>query len=360
MGKKGGSSTTVQSYQPTAEEKKLWQLQADYEEAIAPNMYKLNDRAGELLWDSIGDTQVDYETLNNQAQERLNSAISGYQSLANGELPQAYKDNINAAVTQTVNDSMGNLLQDYGAKGILNSSVTSQGIQGINQAATNTAASMYNSDLEQLSNIYGNLINSAGQNITTAAAAQEAAQQPALNLWNASLGLDSSNLGAISAMGGKGTTTSTQSTSGGSSIWGGLTSLGSAAISAWCFAGDTKVKTPDGYKLLRYIEPGDVISTPTGDKEVKEIMTPRYALVYVLVTDTGTDKTVFLTPTQPLMKDDGTWATIQELRVGDKLKGKGKAVSIILSGDRKVYDLKVDGDQYYANGFIAKAGTTEW
>ena len=35
--KKGGSSTTVQSYQPTEEERKLMGLSADYAEYVMPN-----------------------------------------------------------------------------------------------------------------------------------------------------------------------------------------------------------------------------------------------------------------------------------------------------------------------------------
>lgn len=361
MGKKGGGSTTVQSYQPTAEEKRLWQLQGQYEEAVMPNALKLNDKAGNLLWETLGDTKVDYNSLNQQANERLNQAIAGYQDLAQGKIPTAYTDNINSQVKSMVNDSMGSLMQDYGAKGILNSSVTSQGIQGINQAAANTAAQMYNQDIEQLGNIYGNMINSAGQNISTSAAAQEAAQQPAVNLWNASLGLNGSNLGAISAMGGKGTTTSTTKQNNSGSFWGGLLGAGANfALNYHCFARDTIIKTPDGDRIIADIQEGDTVSTPNGDKQVTAAMKPHYATVYVLVTDDAIGKTVYLTPTQPLMKEDGTWATIKDLRVGDKLKGKGHAVSIIMSGDRKVYDLKVDGGMYYANGFIAKAGTDEW
>ena len=53
---------------------------------------------------------------------------------------------------------------------------------------------------------------------------QEAAQQPALNLWNASLGLNGSTTSALAAAAGKGTTTSssTQRTSGGGGLLSGL------------------------------------------------------------------------------------------------------------------------------------------
>lgn len=362
MGKKGGgSSTTVQSYQPTAEEKKLWKLQGDYEDAIMPTAIGLNTKAGNLLEKSLGDTQVDYNSLLNQATALNNSAVAGYQNLANGNLPSAYTDNINQAVTRSVNNSMGSLLQNLGANGVLNSSVTSQGIQGINQAAANTAADMYNQDISQLLNIYGNLSNMAGTNITLASAAQEAAQQPAINLWNASIGLDGTNTGAIAAIGGKGTTTSTAkppSSAGG--FWGGI--LGGLASNAnlFCFTGDTLIKTPDGDKELKRIKKGDTIITPAGEETVTDVMEPHIAKVYTIITDDIHDQYLNLTETQPMLMDDGAYKTIGEMGFHETFKGKGKIITMVESGERRVYDLKVPSGSYYANGFIAKAGTTEW
>ncbi len=360
MGKKGGSSTTVQSYQPTAEEKRLWQLQGDYEEAVMPNALELNSKAKKLLENSIGETQVDYKNLLNQATGVNNSAIKGYQNLANGKLPSSYTDNINQVVTNSVNQSMGNLLNNLSQNGVINSSVASQGIQGISQAAANTAADMYNQDISQLAGLYGNLSNMAGSNISLGAAAQEAAQQPAMNLWNTSIGLNGTNLGAISAMGGKGTSTSTASQSGGSGIWGGI--LGGLASNAgiFCFPGDTSIKTPDGDKPIKRIHKGDTVITPSGEEEVTDVMKPHYAMCYAIATDELQHKYLYLTESQPMMMEDGSWKTIKEMKVGDKLKGRGNIIMLIESGDRLVYDIKVPSGKYYANGFIAKAGTTEW
>ena len=360
MGKKGGGSTTVQSYQPTAEEKRLWKLQGDYEEAVMPNALDLNTKAKNLLENSIGETQVDYKNLLGQATNINNSAMNGYQSLANGQLPTSYTDNINKVVTNSVNQSMGNLLNNLSQNGVINSSVASQGIQGINQAAANTAADMYNQDISQLADIYGNISNMAGTNISLGAAAQEAAQQPAINLWNTSIGLDGTNLGAISAMGGKGTSTSTQRTSGGSGIWGGI--LGGLASNSglFCFTGDTLIKTPDGDKPLKRIRKGDIITTPNGDEKVTDVMTPHYARVYAICTDESENKCINLTATQPMLMEDGNWKTLEEMRIGERFKDRGKIVLLVESGDRLVYDIKVPSGMYYANGFIAKAGTTEW
>ena len=361
MGKKGGSSTTVQSYKPTEEEKRLWRLQGDYEESVMPNAVDLNTKAKKLLENSIGETQVDYKNLLGQATNINNSAVNGYQNLANGQLPTSYTDNINKVVTNSVNQSMGNLLNNLSQNGVINSSVASQGIQGINQAAANTAADMYRQDISQLADIYGNISNMAGANISLGAAAQEAAQQPAVNLWNTSIGLSGTNLGAISAMGGKGTSTSTQRTSGGSGLWGGiLGGIASNAGSIFCFTGDTLIKTPDGDKPLKRIRKGDIITTPNGDEKVTDVMTPHYARVYAICTDESQNKCINLTATQPMLMDDGNWKTLEEMRIGERFKDRGKIVLLVESGDRLVYDIKVPSGMYYANGFIAKAGTTEW
>lgn len=360
MGKKGGSSTTVQSYKPTEEEKRLWRLQGDYEESVMPNAVDLNTKAKKLLENSIGETQVDYKNLLGQATNINNSAMNGYQNLANGQLPTSYTDNINKVVTNSVNQSMGNLLNNLSQNGVINSSVASQGIQGINQAAANTAADMYRQDISQLADIYGNISNMAGANISLGAAAQEAAQQPAVNLWNTSIGLSGTNLGAISAMGGKGTSTSTQRTSGGSGLWGGI--LGGLASNSglFCFTGDTLIKAPDGDKPLKRIRKGDIITTPNGDEKVTDVMTPHYARVYAICTDESQNKCINLTATQPILMDDGNWKTLEEMRIGERFKDRGKIVLLVESGDRLVYDIKVPSGMYYANGFIAKAGTTEW
>lgn len=66
------------------------------------------------------------------------------------------------------------------------------------------------------------LLGHANDNITTAAAAQEAAQQPAANLWNMSMGLNGQTTGALAAASGKGTTTSTTTQSGGGGLFSGL------------------------------------------------------------------------------------------------------------------------------------------
>lgn len=224
---KGGSSTTVNNtstYTPTEYELQLQKAQADYANAIAPNSLWLNDTARGILQNSIGAVQVDFNGLNNQAQNQINQAQQGYNDLAQGKLPTAYLQNMQNAIQSGVQNSYGRLLNQSANNGVLNSSVTTQGLSDISKNVANTMAQNYSNGISQLSNIYGNQINSATSGVTAAAAAQEAAQQPAINLWNASLGLNGSTTSALAAAAGKGTTTSssTQKTSGGGGLLSGL------------------------------------------------------------------------------------------------------------------------------------------
>ena len=256
---KGG--TTVQNtstYTPTEYELQLQKAQADYANAIAPNSLWLNDTARKILENSIGSVQVDFNKLNDQAQQLIsqnqrnmanlapsntaaaNKANATLGQLQNGVLPSAYQTNMQNAIRSTLQNTMGTQLNSLGNRGVLNSSVTTSAMNDISKNAADTVAQQYQNNIQtvgglanrQMANtmnansanagIYGNLINSATQPITTAASAQEAAQKPALNLWNASLGLNGSTASALAAAAGKGTTTSTSHTSGGGGLLSGL------------------------------------------------------------------------------------------------------------------------------------------
>lgn len=371
--KKGGSSTTVQSYKPTEQEIRLQKQAADYSEAVAPNALWLNNVAKGLLEDSLGTVQVDYNKLLGNAQGQIGNAQQGVADLTQGKLPAPFQENMENSIKSGVQNSVGNIVNSLGSRGVLSSSVTNNALQGVNDAAANAMASQYQNNIGTLNGLYGQQASMAGQQITTAAGAQEAAQSPALNLWNASLGLNSGGtLGALSVMGGQGTTTSTQKTSGGGGLFGGiLTGLaGNAGLfGGACFTEETPIKTPNGDKLIRHIKVGDkvlaydAVQNKDIEETVVETMEPHYSEVYVVVCDDGKggQRYVNTTLTQPLMTDDGDFIEVGVLRIGQQLKNAGKVKSIMFSGERKVYDLKVAGvNTYYAKGFIAKGATNEW
>lgn len=361
-------NTSVQSYTPTAEEKGLQKQALEYSKAIQPNAKSLNTKAYGLLNKSLGDTKVDYNQLNKTAQNQINTANTMVANLANGKLPANYQKNMEDSIKRGVTNSMGGLLTDLGNRGVINSSVMNTGVQGINDAAATAMSDAYTQNVGLLSQLAGQQTDQATAGIAAAAAAQEAAQQPALNLWNASLGLNQGGtLGALAGVSGKGTTTTTQS--GGDGWLGGLFSGLGGIASAFCFAEDTLVKMADGLeKKIRHVVAGDKIICPHADgteteETVTETMRPHYADVYIVVTkdDDNKEHFCYTTLSQPLLDNDGEFVKVEDMRLGIRLHGGWKIMSIIHSGNRKVYDLKVSGENnYYADGFVAKGGTTEW
>ena len=368
-----GSTTQVQSYKPTAEEVRMQKMAADYAEATAPNALALNDKAYALLNKSLGDTQVNYNALNTAAQNQIGAANQMVADLSQGKLPSAYEENMQNIVKRGVTNSMGGLLTDLGSRGVINSSVMNTGVQGISDAAANAMADSYTQNIGLLSQLAGQRTDQATAGISAAAAAQEAAQQPALNLWNASMGLNSAGTGtALAGVSGKGTTTSTMTQNGGglgSQLGGVFGGLASGWASTWCFAEDTLVKMADGTeKKIRFVVPGDVVICPHKDgteteETVTAVMTPHHAEVYIVVAKDrdGKEHHCYTTMTQPLLGADDKFAQLKNIGIGKELYGGWQVISVIHSGERKVYDLKVSGENnYYADGFIAKGGTTEW
>jgi len=221
----GGKSTTTYNYTPSPEERELLAMQLKYQNEFFPNVIKLNDSAGEVLWDSYGTVQADYSGMNKAAQEQIANSNQIIGNLQNGVLPQAYTDNMAAAVKDGVNATVGEAINSLGKRGVLNSSITNAALDDISQNVGNAMAQSYNDNVATLSQLGQQGVSNAAAGITTSAAAQEAAQQPALNLWNASLGLQQSGnnvLGNIAGKYGTGVQTSKNSGSGIGGFLGGV------------------------------------------------------------------------------------------------------------------------------------------
>ncbi|MBQ2114567.1 MAG: hypothetical protein II195_05700, partial [Selenomonadales bacterium] len=138
MGKK--SSTTVHGYTPTAEEKRLMEQASAYAEAVAPNALALNNEAAKLLFGSYGTVQADFDQMNQQAQAEIAQAQAGIANLAQGNLPDAYRQNLEQALSRGVENSVGTMVRSLADRGVLNSSVTNSALQGISNATANAMA----------------------------------------------------------------------------------------------------------------------------------------------------------------------------------------------------------------------------
>lgn len=360
---KGGGSTTVNnSYEPTAEEIRLQGISADYAEKIMPNALKLNTSAEDMFFDSLGDMQVDYKKLLAEATGQSTAAQKGVANLTQGELPQAYLDNMQQVLNSSVENSLGNAVNNLAQKGVLSSSVGNNAINNISANAANTVAAQYLNNLNTLNGLYGQQAAMAGSNMTLAAAGQEVAQAPAINAWNMSLGLGNQSTGALAAAAGKGTNTQTTTQSGGSGLFSGLMGLGAAALSA-CFTDETKIKMANGEdKLIRHIKLGDKVLcyNEDGEDTAEEVVYVQPVVINttyaVMCSDEANNKkVVYTTLTQPLLTVEGDFIEVGMLRIGTNLKHVGKVNAIVLSGERKVYDFQTTGNnKYYANGFVAQ------
>ena len=160
---KGGSTTT---YTMSPEERQLLVKQMGYLDEIYPNMIQLNKRAGDILWNSFADTQYDFNTANKNAQQQISNAQQGLGNLTQGQLPQAYTDNMTQAIQSGVQNSVGNLLNTMGNNGVINSSVTNQGMNDISKNVANTMANQFTNNVQTLGGLYNDQISNAGQGIT--------------------------------------------------------------------------------------------------------------------------------------------------------------------------------------------------
>ena len=98
----GGSQTTVTEREPTPEERRIINTQADIAEAYAPNAKWLNDVARSLLQDSYGTVQADFDNLNQNAQNQIAASIQGLTDIMQGN-KQAAADTNQALVDYSQN-----------------------------------------------------------------------------------------------------------------------------------------------------------------------------------------------------------------------------------------------------------------
>ena len=310
----------------------------------------------------------------NAINQQANAAQQGLSNAANAAnfgadiLGQSNTAQNNALGQQAelAQQQFGNATNTAGALGNIATQQHSLYGDALSQLA-NAAQQQYTNSMNtnsQNSGLFSNLINSATTPITTASVSQEAAQTPASNLWNMSLGLNGATNNALVAAAGKGTTTGTQTsaTSGGGGFLSGLFGGAMAGLggglgrSLFCFPAGTKVRMANGTeKSIEYMQVGDVVQTDGGKAEkVVKVMDPHYNDVYAVICEKGHTNT---TTTQPLMKPDGTYIKMGDLKIGTELKNVGKVQSIVYSGERRVYDLQVDGENnYIADGFVAQGG----
>ena len=176
---KGGGSTTVNNtstYTPTPYELEMQQQEANYSKAIAPNALELNNLAMNVLKNSLGTVQVDYNGMNKTAQNQIANATNGmngligsnnaanlgdvagrYLGLASGTAGKLNNvGNMYSNANSAVNGTIGNLAGQY--QGLASNTAGQLGNVGNMYSNANAAA---NSTIGSTADQYQNMANKA-------------------------------------------------------------------------------------------------------------------------------------------------------------------------------------------------------
>ena len=122
------------------------------------------DEAMELAKNKYGDRLIDagrkYAAIEDPAskdyQNGMASVNSGMADVSNGKLAGDYATNRRAALQDDLDSTTGSLLSNMARRGIINSSVMSNGLDSINQSTSDTLAKNYSADLAQQAGLLGN------------------------------------------------------------------------------------------------------------------------------------------------------------------------------------------------------------
>ena len=211
-------------------------LPANYQMAMENSIARaLNNTMGKTFNAMAGrgvlNGSVTNEALNDITANAANTVAEQYSNNINTVANLANQQNTNTynalrAQEGIAGTKLANTNNMLGQQAALTAANLANTNHALNNQATLTQNAMNNTLNANASNasIHNSIIGNATAGITAAAAAQEAAQRPALNLWNASLGLNGATTGALAAAAGKGTTqsTNTQRTGGGGGLLSGL------------------------------------------------------------------------------------------------------------------------------------------
>lgn len=299
-----------------------------------------------------------WSTLGSNYNNTANSVASGYSSLANGNLPTAYTDNITSQLKTMANSSIGSALSGLNNRGILNSSVTNSALNDVSSNVANAAASKYLDAINSYQGVLNNQQQAASNTLNANSAAQQSSytQPSQLYQYASNNYTPASNLFDTLYSGRMGTAGTTQTTSGGGSdsgVAGAVGTLGSAMIT--CFAAGTMIATPDGEKPIEKIKVGDKVIAVDGKTE-----TVRYvndAFMCEIVELKTANRQVKTTPTQRFYTDtfrEPVYVGELENKVLTRF-GKEDIVSRNVLPAELVYDFTTTGsNSFFANGLAAE------
>lgn len=151
-------------------------------EAFDPNSWaqalERQNKATELSDSLMGGVQGNIDENQAMLNEYLNV-------LRSGTVPQNLMDNMTASVNRGLQTGMGSMLNSNASRGVLNSSVTSQGINNLSRAGANALQDNYLNIWNAALTGYQGGMNAGNQNVQTRISAATAAQDQGKNAWEA-------------------------------------------------------------------------------------------------------------------------------------------------------------------------------
>lgn len=197
-GKGGGSSSSSSTYTPSEQELQLQQYALD-------NANVANSGIKSMLNNfNSGVQSEDFKNILGNASGQIKEGQATLQGLQQGKLSDEAKANIMGNISDMTKKSFGDILNKAGASGVINSSVMERGNNDIAEAAAKAASQ---GQLDYM-NAIGNFANAGIQNASAG-----------YNPYTALQGLAGKQnndyvVSPLSALSGKGTTTTTQEQSG--------------------------------------------------------------------------------------------------------------------------------------------------
>lgn len=313
----------------------------------------------------------DWSTLADNYNKTMAGINSGYSTLANGELPSTYAAERQKALQSDLASTVGSSISGLANRGILNSSITNRALDDISQNASDTLAKQYSSDLSTQANLLGQQSSNALSTLSGNSTAQGASYVPASTLLSYANQLYSNPYSMYNTMysgrmnSGGTTTTQTSSDNGKDGFWGGVGTLGAAAIKASaCFTKDTLVSTPYGKKRISDLEVGDKVLSLNADDKIKigtviEVREP--VKNHIVDVQFGNGSVWHTTDTQTVYTSPGMELVGDAVHQSITEDGERTPIMSVVDTGRidNVYDVVIDGRNIFFVEGIAAEGFTE-
>ena len=167
----GGKTKTQQVPTKNPEPEELKALRTGIYNKIYPGLQSFDAKAFTQAQNTANQAMQQQSNLLSQLPNSLNNSTNIANEMLNvtrtGNIPSALTDNMNASVNSALKSGMGDMLNNLGNSGVLNSSVTSSGINNLAQNAANAYSQNYLTALNTTLGGYGQALQGAQNNTNT-------------------------------------------------------------------------------------------------------------------------------------------------------------------------------------------------